>query len=131
MENSVIQRIELIRQDARITQAAFARRIRITQSYYSRLVSKDRPVNDRIVSLICSEFGANEVWIKTGVGERYTKKKVQIEEEFFERFVKNSLSKLQPEFRAYFERVCQQFIDEERIKARREDEALKLKKLSK
>lgn len=61
-------RIKLIRKKAGLSQEEFGRRISITKSSVSLLESGKNNPSDQTISLICREFGVNEVWLRTGEG---------------------------------------------------------------
>lgn len=68
---SIIERIEKIRKANNLNQAKFSARIKITQSYFSRIIKNERKVNDRLIALICAEFDISETWLRTGAGEMF------------------------------------------------------------
>lgn len=72
-------RIKLIRQSAGLTQMQFAERIGLSRNYIAMLEVGQREPADRTISDICREFGANEVWLRTGVGEPFASKSREAE----------------------------------------------------
>lgn len=53
-------------------KSEFARRINVTPAYISKLSKEpNRIPSDRTISDICKEFGVNEGWLRTGVGEPF------------------------------------------------------------
>jgi transcriptional regulator with XRE-family HTH domain len=61
-------RIKEIRKTIGLTQSRFAARSAISTSYLAGIELGDKKVNERIVRLICMEFGVDEHWLKTGEG---------------------------------------------------------------
>ena len=53
-----------------LSKTAFAQKINVSQQYISKLVNNGTP-SDRTISDICREFGVNEIWLRTGVGEMF------------------------------------------------------------
>lgn len=53
-----------------LTQAEYAKKINVSQQYISK-ISKNGTPSDRTISDICREFGVDEVWLRTGVGEMF------------------------------------------------------------
>ena len=55
-----------------ITQRDFCKGIYVSQSYYAQIESGKRPVNDRIIALICSQYGVKKEYLLTGKGEMFS-----------------------------------------------------------
>ena len=70
---TVNQRIKQLRQTLNLSQAKFARTLPISSGYMAEIELESKKANDRVVKLICSTFGASEVWLKTGEGEMFDK----------------------------------------------------------
>ncbi len=68
---SVNQRIKQVRQELNLSQAKFAKGISISNGYIAGIELGNRKANDRIIKLICSEYGVNEHWLKTGNGNMF------------------------------------------------------------
>jgi transcriptional regulator with XRE-family HTH domain len=66
---TVYERIKEIRTTLGISQREFAKRIYITQSFYSDIESGKKKANERIIQLVSTQFNVNKDWIKTGEGE--------------------------------------------------------------
>ena len=62
-------RIVLIRKDAGLSQGEMAEKLNLTRNYISLIECGNRVPSDRTISDICREFGINENWLRTGVGE--------------------------------------------------------------
>ena len=66
------ERIKRIRKMIDLTQQEFADRIGIKRNTIANYESgRNEPV-DSVISLICREYGVNEIWLRTGEGEMFT-----------------------------------------------------------
>lgn len=66
------ERIKRIRKMLDLTQQEFADRIGIKRNTIANYESgRNEPV-DSVISLICREYGVNEIWLRTGDGEMFT-----------------------------------------------------------
>lgn len=54
-----------------IKKTEFAARINVSQAFVSQLTNGTSRPSDRTISDICREFGVNEIWLRTGVGEMF------------------------------------------------------------
>ena len=69
---TIAERIMQIVSDLKISKSEFGRRINVTPAYISKLGKEPESVpSDRTIADICREFKVNEVWLRTGKGERY------------------------------------------------------------
>nr|DAG37267.1 MAG TPA: hypothetical protein [Caudoviricetes sp.] len=66
---SIGNRIEIILKTLGYKKVTFAERLKIDQSYVSRLVSEKGLPSERLIESICREFGINRAWLETGEGE--------------------------------------------------------------
>ena len=65
------ERIKALRKALKLNQSEFASKLGILQASVSRLESgANEPSNSTIVA-ICSVFGCDEVWLRTGEGEMF------------------------------------------------------------
>jgi transcriptional regulator with XRE-family HTH domain len=75
MGNSMIATIQdrfiAVREALGITQKDFCKGIYVSQSYYAQIEGGKRPVNDRIIALICSQYGASKEFLLTGKGKMF------------------------------------------------------------
>jgi transcriptional regulator with XRE-family HTH domain len=71
VNTTINSRILEIRKAKGLTQEEFAGRIKISRSMISSIEEGQREVKDRLISLVCFVFGANEHWIKTGKGTMF------------------------------------------------------------
>ena len=61
-----------VREALGLNQKDFCRGIYVSQSYYAQIENGNRPINDRIIALICSQYGVNRDFLLTGKGELFT-----------------------------------------------------------
>ena len=66
-----MNRIKKIRVDLNLSQTDFARQIGVSQQTLSSLENDTRPVSERNIISICSVFGVDEHWLRTGEGEPF------------------------------------------------------------
>ena len=64
-------RINEIVKRSGLTKTDFAKRLGVSQPFVSKICTGDATPSDRTISDICREFGANEVWLRTGEGEPF------------------------------------------------------------
>ena len=64
-------RINEIVKVSKLTKTDFAKRLGISQPYLSQICAGQKTPSDRTISDICREFGCDEVWLRTGVGEPF------------------------------------------------------------
>lgn len=61
-------RLKLLRKRLGLTQEKFAERLGIKRNTVATYeIGRNEPI-DAVISLICREFGVNEVWLRTGEG---------------------------------------------------------------
>ncbi|PKM67110.1 MAG: XRE family transcriptional regulator [Firmicutes bacterium HGW-Firmicutes-2] len=65
------ERLKQLRESLGISQREFSQNIRIGQSTLAMLETGQRIMKDIHISQICSEFGVNEDWLRTGEGEMF------------------------------------------------------------
>lgn len=75
-------RLKELRKSLALNQTEFAERLGITQTSYSMIEGGARPLLNRHIKVICSEFNVNENWLKNGLGEMYLSS--PLEKEFIE-----------------------------------------------
>lgn len=101
-------RLKELRVHLNLTQQEFADRIGVTRSNIAGYETGKRSPSDAAVSLICKEFGVNEIWLRTGEGEMFAKisdddefslslGKLTLEENRFVRNAVNYLANAEPE----------------------------------
>lgn len=64
-------RIKCVRISNKLSQEEFGKRLLIKKASISRIESGINNPSDQTIALICSEFGINESWLRTGTGEMY------------------------------------------------------------
>ena len=67
---TINERIRKVVELSGLSKTAFAQKINVSQQYISKLVNNGTP-RERTISDICREFGVNEIWLRTGVGEMF------------------------------------------------------------
>ena len=67
-------RIALVVQKSGLKKVEFARKINVSQSHISRLVSGETAPSDRTIADICRVCGVDEIWLRTGTGEMFAPK---------------------------------------------------------
>jgi transcriptional regulator with XRE-family HTH domain len=68
---SLGERIKSVRKECRLSQKEFGARINISDGHLSAIEkNKDKP-SDRLIDLICINFGINEEWLRTGKGDKF------------------------------------------------------------
>ena len=98
MDYSVNDRMREARQALGLSIRAFAKGIFLKSSgYYGDIETHRNQANDRVVELICSVYGVNRVWLKTGQGEMFSDKKVDTD---FEQ-MSILFNQLNPHFKGY------------------------------
>lgn len=64
------ERIKQIRRELGLTQTEFAERIGLKQNSIALIESGKRNISDQAVLSICREYGINEEWLRTGLGNQ-------------------------------------------------------------
>lgn len=64
-------RIRQVRMNANLSQTEFAQRINLSKNFISLVENGGREPSDRTIRDICREFGVNETWLRTGVGDPF------------------------------------------------------------
>lgn len=65
------ERIKAVRKHFKLTQAEFGDRIGVKGNTIANYeLGRNAPV-DAIFSLLCREYGVNEIWLRTGEGEMF------------------------------------------------------------
>lgn len=65
------ERIKCLRKELGLTQSEFGQKIDVKQSYMALLEKGSKPVTPKIVKSICLEYGVNQEWLETGMGEMF------------------------------------------------------------
>ncbi len=102
------ERIRKLRKTLDLTQQEFGNRLGVKRNTIATYETGKSSPSDAAVALICREFGVNEVWLRTGEGEMFTKisdddefslslGKLTLEENRFVRNAVNYLANAEPE----------------------------------
>lgn len=68
----ISKRIKEIREDSKLNQEDFAKRLGLKgRSHISMVENNQRVATDRFIHQISKEFSVSEEWIKTGSGNKY------------------------------------------------------------
>jgi len=107
MAKKIHDRLISVRENLGITQKDFCKGIYMSQSYYAQVEGGKRPVNDRLIALVCSQYGVLKEYLLTGKGEMFSEKLAdlqlqQLTEIFYE---------LEPPFREYILLQIKQLAD--------------------
>lgn len=94
-------RLKQVRESAGISQRKFASRLGLTGSAVSLIEGGERPVTERTIKAIASEFNINEHWLRTGEGEMFNDDDPSITDEVVKRY------NLPPAARVILEEFCQ------------------------
>ena len=89
-------RIKEVRLESGLSQADFARKQNLSRNYLWMIEAGERVPGDRTISDICQKFGVNEVWLRSGEGER--DKKISRKEEiglYVRKLLKGECSELE------------------------------------
>lgn len=62
------ERIKQIRKLNKLTQTEFGKRIGVAGNTVTNYEAGNREPSNSVITLICKEFGINEVWLRTGEG---------------------------------------------------------------
>ncbi len=65
------QRLKDIRKALGMNQTDFAKKLGLSQSTLALIEVGKRNFSEKHIKMICSTFGINEVWLKTGKGEMF------------------------------------------------------------
>ena len=71
------KRVKELRKTLKLTQQEFAERLMLRQGTLAQIEKGARPITERNVKLICSEFGVNEKWLK-GESDLVFEQKVKV-----------------------------------------------------
>lgn len=63
------ERIKILRKDREMNQSEFGERIGVKYSTIGLWENGQRSVSDSAIMLICTKFGVNENWLRTGKGK--------------------------------------------------------------
>jgi transcriptional regulator with XRE-family HTH domain len=64
-------RLIAVREALGLSRKDFCKGIYVSKSYYTQIEGETRPINDRIIALICSKYGVSKDFLLTGKGEMF------------------------------------------------------------
>jgi transcriptional regulator with XRE-family HTH domain len=76
----ISERLFELRKQEKISQTAFAKRLKVDPSLISKIESGSTRLTEQNIDHICLVFGVNDAWLRHGKGEMYAKKPVEDEE---------------------------------------------------
>jgi len=71
-DTPIQDRLIKIRDSFNLTQKEFAKGIFVSQTYYSNIENGNKKMNDRVIALICSQYGVNKQYLLYGKGEMFS-----------------------------------------------------------
>ena len=75
MEHSINLRIKELREKLGLNQREFSKLLSLSGGYIAGIEVNLRKVNDRLIKLIVSQFGASENWLRFGAGDMFAKRR--------------------------------------------------------
>jgi transcriptional regulator with XRE-family HTH domain len=109
--STINERIKLVRQHYKMSQAEFAAKIYVHNGFLSALETGNKRATERVCKLICVTFGINEEWLQTGTGDMVADENPDYEiQEIVELY-----KQLSPYFKAYFRRQLKDIMEYERL----------------
>ena len=118
------ERIKALRLSLHLSQDEFARRLGLTRGAITNIELKKTEPKPLLVDLICKEYKANEVWLRTGEGEMFAQLSRDQEisafmgnllsetPDFRQRLI-SVLAQLSPDEWKLLERMAQKLVSEE------------------
>ena len=67
-DSNLGERIKILRLEERLTQEEFGKRIGSARNTIANYEMGKREPGNAVITLICKEFGVNEIWLRTGEG---------------------------------------------------------------
>jgi transcriptional regulator with XRE-family HTH domain len=100
-------RFVAVREALGMTQKDFCKGIYVSQSYYAQMEKGARPINNRIIALICSQYGVSREYLATGKGEMFSNTVADIQlNQLLEVF-----NELDPLFKEYIVKQIKEFTE--------------------
>lgn len=65
------KRIKEIRNDKKLNQREFAKRLTLSQNHISYLEKGIRKITEKFINDLCKEYNVNKEWLLTGTREKY------------------------------------------------------------
>lgn len=85
--------IDMLIKRLNIKKVEFAKRLKIDQSYVTRLIRGDNEPSERLIDDICREFNVNLLWLKEGKGDMFTVTPQSVVDEIAEDFKLDDIDK--------------------------------------
>lgn len=83
---TINDRIKFVRKSLGLNQTDFGKRIAVSQGYQTNIENGQRDVTEKILRLVCFEFGVNEKWLRTGEGDMHAPKSDGLPEALCEKY---------------------------------------------
>ena len=111
MRNGMIavkqDRFIAVREALGMTQRDFCKGIHLSQSYYAQIDGGKKPVNERIIALVCSQYGVSKEFLLTGKGEMFSGNLADIQlQQILEIY-----NELEPPFKDYIVSQIRQLVE--------------------
>lgn len=112
VDYSINDRLKQVRLALQLSQRTFSKGIFLRSGgYYGDIETHRNEVNERVIELVCSVYGVNKVWLKTGEGTMFDRKiDSQIEE------MTVLFNQLNPHFKGYVLAQIKQLVKLQQIK---------------
>lgn len=112
------ERVKDVRKAQNMTLEEFGKRLNVTKVTMSNIERGHRGLTERMLKDICREFGVNEDWLRTGVGDMFIPEDVRYlnsvnklgnEQNAFKKFCINMLMELPDKYWDYIYREFKRF----------------------
>lgn len=102
----ITERVIKLREEKELSQEKFASELGLSRNFINQVENKKKNFSDRTISDICSKFGINEDWLRTGTGKMFIERTkdeqisemisdiLENDEETFKRRLISALAKL-------------------------------------
>ena len=65
---AINHRVRTVREALKLTQREFSKSVGLAQTALSMIETGKNTLTDKVIKLICAEFGVNENWMRSGKG---------------------------------------------------------------
>jgi len=97
MIGKIRDRLVAVREALDINQRDFCKGIFVSQPYYAQIESETRPISDRIIALVCSQYGVSKEYLLTGRGKMFSDNMADLQLQQ----LMDTFTELDPPFRDY------------------------------
>jgi transcriptional regulator with XRE-family HTH domain len=112
VDYSINDRVKQVRLALKLSQRAFSKGIFLKSGgYYGDIETRRNEVNERVMELVCSVYGVNRAWLKTGEGVMFGRK---IDGQLEEMTV--LFNQLNPHFKGYVLAQIKQLVKLQNVK---------------